>query len=78
MSGSEPVKSYNCPTPGCLGNLWVVLRTDPIPLEKGGGIRRVRRCCRCDALIETFEFESFPDAKIHPVPLKAYFQRRDV
>ena len=74
----KTMNCFNCPTPGCPGDDWIVIRTDPISAEKGGGIRRIRRCSRCQALIETFEYESFPKVKPRScrLPLSCYFQIR--
>lgn len=75
MSGSnETPRAFACSTPKCPGNAWEVLRTTQIAIEQGGGVKRVRRCLWCKAIVETWEVETFPTSR--SLPLSAYFQKR--
>ena len=68
-------RAFPCPTEGCVGNAWAVGAHRSYSRREGGGVRRVRRCLWCNAVIETYEFEAYPDLKVHPLPVDRVFSK---
>jgi uncharacterized protein with PIN domain len=68
---TQAARSFRCPTEGCPGNAWCVLKT----VKADGFVERVRRCARCNATLRTYEMELDAAAAIRAsLPLAAYFQ----
>jgi hypothetical protein len=72
----DAVGAFRCPTRGCRGKHWRVVRTEPIPLDRGGGIGRTRRCLHCGAAVETVEQEALAAIRSRPGPTWLFFSSR--